>query len=253
MENVMMGSRVSLGQTEYHKIHTLKTGDRSVVVLQDNAGRRYVLKLVKAHSRNADKWREAYRISYEKLSGDVLVEPRRRRNVCVPQMLAVYDDIRTDNGRACGLLMEFIEGRMLSAVLPKVSTAELLNILISVANTVRYVDQKLEYYHMDIAPHNIIIDSRSSAWLIDFEGAYLLGEGHRLMVRSTLTSAAAEQPGALRARDCEAEQCRMIMSLLENRLDAAQIATLCRRWQTAADSPLIQLRIELKKLRTTLL
>ena len=251
MENRIAGSRVFLNQTEYQKIHNIKTGERCVMVLQDKAGCRYVLKLVKAQCSEADRWREAYQISYEKLSGLTLTQERRRRGIRVPRVLAVYHRIDTDSGSACGLLMEHIDGRPLEKVLHDLTTAELLELLSAVIATVRYVNRHLGYYHMDISPNNILIDCDGDAWLIDYEGAYRLYENNRWIVCSTAAAPTAAEPSVPDAHRCEWQQCRMLLNMLENRLEPSKAAALMEECE-AAESPLAKLHLFIRTFRANL-
>lgn len=240
MENRIVCSRVYLDGTEYTNIHNIKTGERSVMILQDMDNRRYVLKLVKNKSRDAETWSETYRRSYQKFGCSLLTDDMMSQNIRIPRALAEYDNISCNGGTAYGILFEHIAGNPLETKLSSIMTNRLLQICESVIMILQYVNRNFQYYHMDISPSNIIIDIDGNAWLIDFEGAYAVNAGSRMAVYSSIASHRIHEFANMNARECEAEQCRMIIEMLENRLGADETAKLIRLCESA-DAPLEQL------------
>ena len=239
MENKIVCSHVYLSGVEYNKIHNIKTGDRGVMILEDGERRRYVLKLVKNTSREAELWRETYSRSYQKLHGSSLRDSIAGTNIRIPCALAEFNNIICGGGSAYGILFEHIEGNSLETVLQSIMTRDLLAICQSVIVILQYVNRNFKYYHMDISPDNIIIDHDGNAWLIDFEGAYAINTGSRMAVYSS-TASHRGAFGNMSAPECEVQQCRMIIDLLENRLGTHEAAELITRCESAED-PLGQL------------
>lgn len=240
MENRIVCSRVYLDGKEYTKIHNIKTGERSVVILQDNNSRRYVLKLINDKMRDVEMWRQAYKLSYEKFSGPAPADDMLNPEIRIPRALAEYNDIRCNCGSAYGILFDHIEGNSLETTMHETVIHDLLKICESIILILQYVNRNLQYYHMDISPSNIIIDPEGNAWLIDFEGAYTVNANGNILVCSSFVSRRIYELINMTPHEYEAEQCRMIIGILENRLGADTASRLIKQCESS-NSPLEQL------------
>src|SRR5262249_10656660 len=91
-----------------------------------------------------------------------------------PNIVTIFEAGRTDNGSP-HVVMEYIEGKSLEAILAEAGPLEplaVLHYLAQIASAIDYAHSQ-SVIHRDIKPSNIIIDAHHRPYLLDFGVAKL--------------------------------------------------------------------------------
>ena len=256
----------SLNRRGYDVYDYIECRSCTLFILKKSGGRssqKYVLKLFTGSTPDGEtyrSWYSAYKIRSERL-GDYSYEEAR-----IPHVLEFWEKEQYGGfGETFGLLADYISGRTLSEMLYNILDNDddrrrlLLRVMPDYIDALEF-GNKADYYHLDIDEDNLLADSRSRGWVIDYTGAFICGdylsgrqpEGGYMHCFSDRIAPVPSKSGEFAEKAkadagmCEHLQAIMLIRLMEGFFDRGMLKELARKCSARQQSPLETLRSGLK-------